>query len=36
VGVKPVPGGEGTDAVIGAVEYAVAVNGHKFHGSMPS
>ena len=34
VGVEPVPGGEGPDAVIGPVDDAVAVNGHQFHGAI--
>mgnify|MGYP006874288986 CR=1 FL=1 len=32
VGIEPVPGGKGADAVIGPVDDAVAVNGHELHG----
>ena len=32
VGIQPVPGGQGADAVIGAVQYTVAVQDHELHG----
>ena len=32
VGIQPIPGGQGADAVIGAVQYTVAVQDHELHG----
>ena len=32
VGIQPLPGGQGADAVIGAVQYTVAVQDHELHG----
>ncbi|MPM60097.1 hypothetical protein SDC9_106944 [bioreactor metagenome] len=31
VGIKPVPGAEGADAVVSAVQNTVAVDGHELH-----
>jgi hypothetical protein len=35
VGVKPVPGGQGADAVVRAVQNAVSVNDHQLHRRVP-
>ena len=32
MGIQPIPGGQGADAVIGAVQYTVAVQDHELHG----
>ena len=32
MGVKPVPCGEGADAVVGPIQDAVAVDDHELHG----